>query len=171
MAKSKSKTKKLANDVVTVDRRRTDRRNLPNTDAVETKPTVNTKKKTKAKEDATVAKPEPLPVESFERRLKVNRRRQIDPTTCEREYSLEEVEFMQALDLYKRVNGRMFPTCSEVLEVIRSIGYVKVPAGMTIVPLAQAIVGETVLNTTDHNETTFNQTLYTSPIVAEAVTA
>ena len=31
---------------------------------------------------------------STERRVKVNRRRQIDPTTCERDYSPEEVEFM-----------------------------------------------------------------------------
>lgn len=32
---------------------------------------------------------------------------------------------MNALDLYKRTNGRMFPTCSEILEVIRSLGYEK----------------------------------------------
>ena len=62
---------------------------------------------------------------SGERREKVSRRRQIDPTTCERDYSDEEVEFMNALDAYKRANGRMFPTCSEILEVIRTLGYVK----------------------------------------------
>jgi hypothetical protein len=60
-----------------------------------------------------------------ERRAKVNRRRQIDPTTCERDYSTEEVEFMSALDDYKRRSGRMFPTCSEILEVLKSIGYEK----------------------------------------------
>jgi len=60
-----------------------------------------------------------------ERREKVSRRRQIDPTTCERDYSDAEVEFMQALDDYKRKNGRMFPTCSEILEVIRGLGYEK----------------------------------------------
>lgn len=59
-------------------------------------------------------------------RRKTPRRRQIDPTTCERDYTQEEIEFMQALDEYKRVNGRMFPTCSEILEVIRSLGYVRV---------------------------------------------
>ena len=32
------------------------------------------------------------------RREKVNRRRQIDPTTCKRNYSDQEVEFMHALD-------------------------------------------------------------------------
>jgi hypothetical protein len=55
----------------------------------------------------------------------VQRRRQIDPTTCERDYSDEEVAFMNAMDEYKRKSGRMFPTCSEVLEVIRGLGYVK----------------------------------------------
>lgn len=60
-----------------------------------------------------------------ERREKVTRRRQIDPTTCERDYSDDEVEFMNALDQYKRTSGRMFPTCSEILEVIRGLGYSK----------------------------------------------
>ncbi len=63
----------------------------------------------------------------LERRVKVNRRRQIDPTTCERDYTPEEIEFMSAMDEYKRRNGRMFPTCSEVLEVIKSLGYEKGP--------------------------------------------
>jgi hypothetical protein len=61
---------------------------------------------------------------STERR-KVERRRLIDPTTCERDYSLDEVEFMKAMDDYKRKSGRMFPTWSEVLEVVRSLGYAK----------------------------------------------
>jgi hypothetical protein len=51
------------------------------------------------------------------------RRRQVDPTTCEKEYSDEEIDFMKAMDLYKRANRRPFPTWSEVLEVIRSLGY------------------------------------------------
>jgi len=54
------------------------------------------------------------------------RRRMIDPTTCERDYLPEEVEFMQALERYKQSSGRMFPTCSEVLEVLRSLGYQRV---------------------------------------------
>jgi hypothetical protein len=68
------------------------------------------------------------PAPQLERRAKVQRRRQIDPTTCERDYSMEEVEFMNAMDDYKRKNGRMFPTCSEILEVIRSLGYVQISA-------------------------------------------
>jgi hypothetical protein len=59
-------------------------------------------------------------------RRKVERRRQIDPTTCERDYSGDEIEFMKAMDDYKRQSGRQFPTWSEVLEVIRSLGYRKV---------------------------------------------
>jgi len=58
-------------------------------------------------------------------RRKVERRRLIDPTTCERDYSLDEVEFMKAMDDYKRKSGRMFPTWSEVLEVVRSLGYAR----------------------------------------------
>ncbi len=59
-------------------------------------------------------------------RRKVERRRQIDPTTCERDYSGDEVAFMRAMDEYKRKSGRMFPTWSEVLEVLHSIGYRRV---------------------------------------------
>ena len=53
------------------------------------------------------------------------RRRLIDPTTCEREYAADELEFMQALDRYKHTSGRLFPTCSEILQVVRSLGYAK----------------------------------------------
>lgn len=56
------------------------------------------------------------------------RRRFVDPTTCERDYSPSELEFMQAMQEYKRKSGRMFPTWSEVLEVLRSLGYEKVSA-------------------------------------------
>ena len=51
------------------------------------------------------------------------RRRFIDPTTCDRDYGADEVEFMQALERYKRTSGRMVPTCSEILEVVRALGY------------------------------------------------
>lgn len=75
-----------------------------------------------------------------ERRAKVQRRRQIDPTTCEREYSDDEIQFMHALDAYKRTSGRMFPTCSEILEVIRDLGYVRVSPTASAEPLSP--VGE-----------------------------
>jgi hypothetical protein len=107
--------------IVTLDRRRSDRRN-------ESAPT----------QEATAPPPAAL-----ERRKKVQRRRQIDPTTCERDYSVEEVEFMNAMDEYKRKSGRMFPTCSEVLEVIRDLGYVKLSMSeRTLLGLDQASSAE-----------------------------
>lgn len=84
----------------------------------------------------------PVAVErrKIERRAKVNRRRQIDPTTCERDYSAEEIEFMNAMDDYKRTSGRMFPTCSEILEVLKNLGYAKTPSieGFSSEPARQA---------------------------------
>ncbi len=61
--------------------------------------------------------------EGNEDRRKVERRRHIDPTTCERDYSGDEIVFMKAMDEYKRKSGRQFPTWSEVLEVVRCLGY------------------------------------------------
>lgn len=77
---------------------------------------------------------------SVERR-KTARRRQIDPTTCERDYSEAEIEFMHALDAYKRRSGRMFPTCSEILEVLRNLGYQKLEQAEDV--NAPAILGDT----------------------------
>ena len=107
----KSKTSKQQTDTVqeadldqevTVCRRRSDRRQAQDEAAAT---------------DAELAIPE---------RRKVPRRRQIDPTTCERDYTADEIEFMHALDAYKRASGRMFPTCSEILEVVRNLGYEKI---------------------------------------------
>ena len=112
--KSKSPAKRGAKaakrggeEEVTIDRRRKARRGSEQSEGTEAPQA--------AKKEAP----------KLERRQKVNRRRQIDPTTCERDYSDCEVEFMNALDDYKRKSGRMFPTCSEVLEVIRELGYTK----------------------------------------------
>jgi hypothetical protein len=68
-----------------------------------------------------------------ERRQQGERRRQVDPTTCERDYNDNEIEFMKAMDQYKRDNRRPFPTWSEVLEVLHALGYRKV-AEATILP-------------------------------------
>jgi len=97
-------------------------------------------------EEVAATQPQP----TFERREKVQRRRQIDPTTCERDYSVEEVAFMNAMDDYKRKNGRMFPTCSEVLEVIRDLGYVQLtPAELATVrpePIAEPEAADNTQN-------------------------
>ena len=60
------------------------------------------------------------------KRASSERRRLIDPTTCERDYNDEETAFMKAMDRYKRENRRPFPTWSEVLEVLYSMGYRRV---------------------------------------------
>jgi len=72
-------------------------------------------------------------------RRQVERRRLIDPTTCERDYSGDEIEFMKAMDEYKRKSGRMFPTWSEVLEVVRSLGYTKPESTVVIEQPFEAI--------------------------------
>ena len=36
---------------------------------------------------------------------------------------------MRAMDEYKRASGRMFPTCSEILEVLTKLGYRQVADG------------------------------------------
>jgi hypothetical protein len=37
-----------------------------------------------------------------------------------------QFEFIRAIDTYKKVNKRMYPTWTEVLEVFRQLGYRKV---------------------------------------------
>ncbi len=65
------------------------------------------------------------------------RRTRVDPTTCERDYNDEEIDFMKAMDLYKRCNRRPFPTWSEVLEVLRALGYrlVEKPTALPGLPI------------------------------------
>lgn len=74
-----------------------------------------------------------------DRRDQGERRRQIDPTTCERDYSDEEIQFMKAMDQYKRDNRRPFPTWSEVLEVLRALGYRKVAEPSAMPGLSQGL--------------------------------
>jgi hypothetical protein len=74
-----------------------------------------------------------------ERRQKIERRRQIDPTTCERDYTDLEIEFMTAIDKYRRENGRPFPTWSEVLEVLMSLGYEKRPQPTEAPPIVTGV--------------------------------
>ncbi len=61
-----------------------------------------------------------------DRRGEGGRRRLVDPTTSDKDYSEEEITFMKAMDQYKRANRRPFPTWSEVLEVMHALGYRKV---------------------------------------------
>lgn len=66
------------------------------------------------------------------------RRRGIDPATSEPIYTDAEGEFLRAMEMYKRLSRRPFPTFREVLEVLNSLGYRKVcerqplPTGMKL---------------------------------------
>jgi hypothetical protein len=74
----------------------------------------------------------PVPVE----RRKQDRRRRIDPTTCERDYNAEQLEFLRAMERFRRVT--QFPTCHEVLQVVYSLGYRRVAAPTALPGLAPA---------------------------------
>jgi hypothetical protein len=62
----------------------------------------------------------------LDRRIPEEKRRMVDPVTFEKEYNEQEFEFLRAIDMYKRINRRPFPTWSEVLEVVIALGYRKV---------------------------------------------
>ena len=64
-------------------------------------------------ENPTQAKPNP-------------KSKRVNPATSDRHYSLDEVEFMNALADFKRASGRLFPSCSEILDILRKLGYEKV---------------------------------------------
>ena len=64
---------------------------------------------------------------SFDRRRGPGHRRTPERRAAEEgEMNEEQFEFLMAIDEYKRANQRPFPTWTEVLEVIRAIGYRKV---------------------------------------------
>jgi hypothetical protein len=63
----------------------------------------------------------------LERRRGPGRRRSDDRKAAEEgEMTGEQFEFVMAIETYKKVNKRMYPTWTEVLEVIRQLGYRKV---------------------------------------------
>ncbi len=61
------------------------------------------------------------------RRVKRERRRRIDPTTFEKQYSDEELEFMNAMQRFKVLSGKTFPSYREVLDVAYALGYRRDP--------------------------------------------
>src|SRR5258708_1963457 len=93
---------------------------------------------------ATDRRKKDVPVEvdrrqGTDRRNLGERRRQVDPTTCERDYSEEEIVFMKTMDQYKRTNRRPFPTWSEVLEVLYALGYRKTAEASALPGLAPPV--------------------------------
>jgi hypothetical protein len=65
----------------------------------------------------------------LERRRGPGRRRNDERRSAEEgEMTPEQFEFVMAIQMYKKVNKRMFPTWTEVLEVLNQLGYRKVQA-------------------------------------------
>ena len=63
----------------------------------------------------------------LERRRGPGRRRSDDRKAAEEgEMTAEQFEFCMAIETYKKVNKKMFPTWTEVLEVMQHLGYRKV---------------------------------------------
>jgi hypothetical protein len=60
-----------------------------------------------------------------ERRARKERRKRIDPTTFEKQYTDDELEFMNAMQRFKERTGRPFPSHGEVIKVAVSMGYRK----------------------------------------------
>lgn len=44
----------------------------------------------------------------------------------EPDYTADEIEFLRAMERYRRERRRPFPTCCEVLAILRSLGYRRV---------------------------------------------
>lgn len=63
----------------------------------------------------------------LDRRRGPGRRRTDERKSAEEgQMSNEQFEFLMAIDEYKKKNARPFPTWTEVLEVIKALGYRKV---------------------------------------------
>ena len=65
----------------------------------------------------------------LERRRGAGIRRDADRRVAEEgEMTAEQFEFVMAIETYKKVNRKLFPTWTEVLEVMNQLGYKKVEA-------------------------------------------
>ena len=64
-----------------------------------------------------------------------------DLSILDRDVPSDLLEFTRAMQEYKHRSARMFPTWSEVLEVLYSLGYRKVAAPTEIYQQASAVKG------------------------------
>ena len=74
------------------------------------------------------------------------RRGEVRRAAEEGEISGELLEFIMAIDEYKRINERPFPTWSEVFEIVQYLGYRKVAEQATHINTAS---GSEVLDSAD----------------------
>jgi len=63
----------------------------------------------------------------LERRRGPGRRRPDERRTAEEgEMNSEQFEFVMAIETYKKVNHRLYPTWTEILEIVQQLGYRKI---------------------------------------------
>jgi hypothetical protein len=63
----------------------------------------------------------------LERRRGPGRRRSDERKSAEEgEMNVEQFEFVMAIETYKRLNRRLYPTWTEILEIVRQLGYRKI---------------------------------------------
>jgi hypothetical protein len=118
-------------DLATIDRRETegdDRRK----ENVERRMGVDRREKSAEESGYTGPERRATPVErrtGLERRRGPGRRRSDDRRSAEEgEMTVEQFEFVMAIEIYKKVNKRLYPTWTEILEVLQQLGYRKVIA-------------------------------------------
>jgi len=69
---------------------------------------------------------EPKPASGFERRRGPGRRRSDFMRAAEEgEMSQEQFQFLLAIDIFKKTNNKTFPTWTDILEIVRLLGYRK----------------------------------------------
>jgi len=76
-----------------------------------------------AKTGSTPGQPDSTGAARTEKRVRKERRRRIDPTTFEKQYTDDELEFMNAMQRFKERTGKAFPTHGEVIKVAVTLGY------------------------------------------------
>ncbi|MEM6314417.1 MAG: hypothetical protein AAF743_10040 [Planctomycetota bacterium] len=87
----------------------------------------------------------------LERRRGAGIRREEDRRSAEEgEMTAEQYEFIRAIETYKKVNKKLFPTWTEVLEVMEQLGYRKVePRSIDLPGVPDPLAGENTRKPTD----------------------
>jgi len=91
-----------------------------------------------AETSSTPTLPDPLSTNLERRRGPGRRRTDFMKSAEEGDMSQEQFLFVLAIDAFKRVNNKTFPTWTDVLEVIRKLGYRKtMPSELVLGPKAE----------------------------------
>lgn len=75
------------------------------------------------------------------------RLRRLRNNSVQESYSTEELEFLKAIDRYKRENNRLNPSWREVLRIVHALGYRKISHGTRLDCSDSAPLSDSVLST------------------------